>query len=332
MASGLRGDLLLQDVRLANRRRLSARSSRRPRQAETPWFSGGTIVAAFVQRQYYQSAPGAAHFEDGTINYLNLPAVEIGLRLLDRVGIDAIHARVGALGAGLLDVLGSLRHSDGSPAATIYGPRGSQPIDDYIGELGLPAGGAIRASFGLASNFADLYRLAGFAGKFVDLTAVPADLPAAGLLAPRVSAATRSSFLSAGATPTLDAGISVQTATDVAKDAADIVLVDKDLGVLADGIAQGRRIFANTIKYVPMGTSSNFGNIFSAGGASLFLGFLPMLPSQILLNDLLYDIGEMTIPADNVDEEQLQKPAHCDIGMIRRLMVFFDQSARSSIS
>ena len=207
-----------------------------------PWFSGGTIVAAFVQRQYYQSAPGAAHFEDGTVNYLNLPAVEIGLRLLDRVGIDAIHARVGALGAGLLDVLGSLRHSDGSPAATIYGPRGSQrrgatiafnflhpngrvvderyvdcvatqhrislrtgcfcnpgagevaftisgetlvgsefgqgmTIDDYIGELGLPAGGAIRASFGLASNFADLYRFAGFARKFVNLTAVPADLP-----------------------------------------------------------------------------------------------------------------------------------------------------------
>ena len=91
-----------------------------------PWFSGGTIVAAFVQRQYYQSAPGAAHFEDGTVNYLNLPAVEIGLRLLDRPGIDAIHARVRALGAGLLDVLGSLSHSDGSPAATTYGPRESK--------------------------------------------------------------------------------------------------------------------------------------------------------------------------------------------------------------
>jgi len=120
-----------------------------------------------------------------------------------------------------------------------------------------------------------------------------------------------------------DAGISVQTATDVAKDAADIVLLDKDLGILADGIAQGRRIFANTIKYVLMGTSSNFGNMFSAGGASLFLSFLPMLPTQILLNNLLYDIGEMTIPTDNVDEEQLQKPAHWDIRMIRRFMVFF---------
>lgn len=120
-----------------------------------------------------------------------------------------------------------------------------------------------------------------------------------------------------------DAGISVETATDVAKDAADIVLLDKDLGILADGIAQGRRIFANTIKYVMMGTSSNFGNMFSAGGASLFLSFLPMLPKQILLNNLLYDISEMTIPTDLVDGEQLQKPAHWDIRMIRRFMVFF---------
>jgi selenocysteine lyase/cysteine desulfurase len=90
---------------------------------ERPWFSGGTIVAAFVQREWYQSAPGAAHFEDGTVNFLNLPAVEIGLRLLDRIGIETIHTRVEALGSTLLDALASLRHSDGSPAATIYGPR-----------------------------------------------------------------------------------------------------------------------------------------------------------------------------------------------------------------
>ena len=118
-----------------------------------------------------------------------------------------------------------------------------------------------------------------------------------------------------------DCGISVQTATDVARDAADIVLLDKDLGILADGIAEGRRIFANTIKYVLMGTSSNFGNMFSAGAAS-HLSFLPMLPTQILLNNLLYDISEMTIPTDNVDEEQLEKPAHWDIRMIRRFMIF----------
>jgi selenocysteine lyase/cysteine desulfurase len=90
---------------------------------QRPWFSGGTIVAAFVQRQYYDFAPGAAHFEDGTLDYLNLPAVEIGLRLLARIGIDTIHTRVNALGAWLLDGVAALRHSDGSPAATIYGPR-----------------------------------------------------------------------------------------------------------------------------------------------------------------------------------------------------------------
>jgi Mg2+-importing ATPase len=120
-----------------------------------------------------------------------------------------------------------------------------------------------------------------------------------------------------------DVGISVETATDVAKDAADIVLLEKDLGILAGGIVEGRRIFANTIKYVLMGTSSNFGNMFSAGAASLFLNFLPLLPTQILLNNLHYDISEMTIPTDNVDEEQLQRPAHWDTALIRRFMIFF---------
>jgi Mg2+-importing ATPase len=120
-----------------------------------------------------------------------------------------------------------------------------------------------------------------------------------------------------------DVGISVPTATDVAKDAADIVLLDKDLEILATGIVEGRRIFANTIKYVLMGTSSNFGNMFSAGGASLFLSFLPMLPTQILLNNLLYDASEMAIPTDNVDEEQLQRPAHWDTAFIRRFMTVF---------
>jgi P-type Mg2+ transporter len=120
-----------------------------------------------------------------------------------------------------------------------------------------------------------------------------------------------------------DVGVSVETATDVAKDAADIVLLRKDLDVLAGGVVEGRRIFANTIKYVLMGTSSNFGNMFSAGGASLFLSFLPMLPTQILLNNLLYDASEMTIPTDRVDEEQLRRPAHWDTGLIRRFMAFF---------
>jgi Mg2+-importing ATPase len=120
-----------------------------------------------------------------------------------------------------------------------------------------------------------------------------------------------------------DVGISVESAADVAKDAADVVLVTKDLGILADGVVEGRRIFANTIKYVLMGTSSNFGNMFSAAGASLFLSFLPMLPTQILLNNLLYDVSEITIPTDNVDDELLARPSQWDIRLIRRFMAFF---------
>ncbi|MBV8490660.1 MAG: cation transporting ATPase C-terminal domain-containing protein, partial [Candidatus Eremiobacteraeota bacterium] len=120
-----------------------------------------------------------------------------------------------------------------------------------------------------------------------------------------------------------DSGISVESASDVAKDAADIVLVTKDLGILAEGIAQGRRVFTNTIKYVLMATSSNFGNMISTAIGSLVLPFLPLLPSQILINNLLYDVSESTIPTDRVDAEQLDRPARWDMGLIRRFMVVF---------
>jgi Mg2+-importing ATPase len=120
-----------------------------------------------------------------------------------------------------------------------------------------------------------------------------------------------------------DVGISVNTAVDVAKEAADIVLLEKDLGVLAEGIRQGRMTFANTLKYVFMATSANFGNMFSMAGASLFLPFLPLLPKQVLLLNLMTDFPEMTIATDSVDREMVRKPRRWDVRFIRRFMVWF---------
>jgi Mg2+-importing ATPase len=120
-----------------------------------------------------------------------------------------------------------------------------------------------------------------------------------------------------------DVGLSVDTAVDVAKEAADIVLLEKDLLVLADGINEGRKIFGNTIKYILMGTSSNFGNMFSVAAASVFLPFPPMLPMQILFMNLLYDISNMTLPTDNVDEEYTKWPRRWDIGFVRKYTLFF---------
>jgi Mg2+-importing ATPase len=119
-----------------------------------------------------------------------------------------------------------------------------------------------------------------------------------------------------------DVGISVATAVDVAKDAAAIILLERSLQVLHHGILEGRKAFGNVIKYLLMGTSSNFGNMFSMAGAFVFLPFLPMLPTQILLNNFLYDLAQVTIPTDNVDPSFIQKPQHWNIGLIRDFMVF----------
>lgn len=118
-----------------------------------------------------------------------------------------------------------------------------------------------------------------------------------------------------------DIGISVDSAVDVAKDAADMILLEHDLRALHSGVIEGRRTFGNIMKYIMMGTSSNFGNMFSMAGASLFLPFLPMLPTQILVNNMLYDISEIPIPLDNVDEEYLMRPRQWDINFIRKFML-----------
>jgi Mg2+-importing ATPase len=120
-----------------------------------------------------------------------------------------------------------------------------------------------------------------------------------------------------------DVGISVDGAVDVATEAADIVLMEKDLAVLVQGVQEGRKTFANTLKYVFMATSANFGNMFSMAGASLFLPFLPLLPKQILLTNLLTDLPEMTIATDSVDKELLDKPRRWNIGFIRNFMLTF---------
>jgi Mg2+-importing ATPase len=118
-----------------------------------------------------------------------------------------------------------------------------------------------------------------------------------------------------------DVGISVQNAVDVAKDAADIILLEKRLAVLHDGVEEGRRSFGNIMKYVLMGTSSNFGNMLSMAAASLFLPFLPLLPLQILLNNFLYDLSQVPIPSDRVDATYTVKPKRWNIGFIRRYML-----------
>ena len=122
---------------------------------------------------------------------------------------------------------------------------------------------------------------------------------------------------------TADIAISVDNAVDVAKESADMILLRKSLRVLHDGAIEGRKTFGNTMKYVMMGTSSSFGNMFSVAGASLFLPFLPMLPVQILLNNLLYESSQSAIPTDHVDPEYVERPKRWDISFVRRFMLIF---------
>jgi Mg2+-importing ATPase len=120
-----------------------------------------------------------------------------------------------------------------------------------------------------------------------------------------------------------DVGISVNNAVEVAKDTADIILMDKKLEVLHDGVIEGRKTFQNTLKYVTMGLSSNFGNMFSMMGASAFLPFLPMLPKQILLNNFIYDMSQISLPTDNVDAEDVKKPPRWNIKLLRKYILIF---------
>lgn len=127
-----------------------------------------------------------------------------------------------------------------------------------------------------------------------------------------------------------DVGISVPGAVDVAREAADIILTKRGLDVLHQGILAGRRAFGNVMKYLLMGTSSNFGNMLSMAAASLLLPFLPMLPTQILLNNLLYDVSQVTIPTDEVDASWVSKPHRSDIAVVRRSWCSSGPSARYS--
>lgn len=117
-----------------------------------------------------------------------------------------------------------------------------------------------------------------------------------------------------------DVGISVNNAADISKETAEIILLEKNLNILANCVVEGRKVFGNTVKYIKMGASSNFGNMISMTGASFFLPFLPMLPSQILLNNFLYDISQIALPAGSVDKEYIEKPKPWNIGFIKQFI------------
>src|SRR6185369_5148121 len=121
---------------------------------------------------------------------------------------------------------------------------------------------------------------------------------------------------------TADVGISVDTAVDIAKESADMILLEKSLLVLEEGVMEGRKVFANILKYIRMGASSNFGNMFSVLGASVLVPYLPMTPIQILTNNLLYDLSQTAIPTDDVDPDQIAKPRPWDIGSLTKFILF----------
>jgi P-type Mg2+ transporter len=120
-----------------------------------------------------------------------------------------------------------------------------------------------------------------------------------------------------------DVSISVMNAVDIAKESADIILLHNDLKIIAEGVKEGRKTFGNTMKYIQMAISSNFGNMFSAAGASLFLPFLPMLPIQILLNNLMYSFAQLALPMDDVDETYVKTPQRLKTSYIRNFMIYF---------
>src|SRR6202040_3033260 len=119
-----------------------------------------------------------------------------------------------------------------------------------------------------------------------------------------------------------DLGISVDSGVDIAKELATVILLEKSLMVLEEGVVEGRKVFVNILKYIRMGASSNFGNMFSVLGASVLLPFLPMAPIQILTNNLLYDFSQVPIPTDEVDPEQVAKPRPWSMGEIARFIIF----------
>ncbi len=267
-------------------------------------FDAGNRVVAVATRAFTDARPPTVADEQG----LHLEGL---LVFLDPPRADAAAAlsRLGALGVEVKVVTGD----NAAVAVTVCGELGLRDVTALTGaELDALDDAALAAAIAHTTVFAR----------------VSPEHKARIVRVRREAGAGGVAFLGDGVNDALalhaaDVGISVDSATDVAKDAADVILLDKDLHVLADGVTEGRRIFANTLKYVLMGTSSNFGNMFSAAGASLFLSFLPMLPSQILLNNLLYDTSQLAIPTDNVDEEQLRRPSHWDIAFIRRFMLVF---------